>query len=57
MPLERGSPPEARPAVVAAEAGRVHPLVVVQDAGHSEGLPAGEANVALLLRVDACVVA
>lgn len=55
--VERGPSPEARPAVVAAEAGHVDPLVVVQDAGHSERLPAGEADVPLLLRVDARVVA
>lgn len=60
MPLESGPPLEAllarRTAKVSAGAV-VDLLMVAQDAGETEGLPAREAHVFLLLRVDARVVA
>lgn len=61
MSVEPRRSPETHPAVgtreVTAAGASVDPLVAVQDTRHSKGLPAGEADVLLLLRVDACVVA
>lgn len=55
-----GPSPVAHPTVRAAEVTgptSVNPLVVVQDTGHAKGLPTREADVLLLLSVDAHVVA
>lgn len=60
MSVEPGPSPETHPAVWTREVtapATVDPLVAVQDTRHSKGLPAREADVLLLLSVDARVVA
>lgn len=60
VPGQTGAALEALPAAGAAEAGvalLVDPLVVAEEASQTEGLAAGVADVALLLGVDAHVVA